>query len=209
MQMIRPRYETSHALIIGIDKYRYDTPLGYSFSDATAVSDVLRDRFGFRSENIAILLDDNATRDRINEAIARTAETSTHPDDRLFVFFAGHGMTFSSSVNEVGYLVPVDGDCNNRPSLIRWDSFLREADFAQAKHKLFVMDACYSGLAFSRALQAGASRFLKDILTRKCVQVLTAGKADQTVSDSGGPRSSHSVFTGHLLDALEGEGRFG
>lgn len=34
--------------------------------------------------------------------------------------------------------------------------------------------------------------------------MLTAGKADETVADSGGPRSGHSIFTGHLLDALEG-----
>lgn len=35
-------------------------------------------------------------------------------------------------------------------------------------------------------------------------RVLTAGKADETVADCGGPRPDHSIFTGHLLDALEG-----
>jgi hypothetical protein len=33
---------------------------------------------------------------------------------------------------------------------------------------------------------------------------LTAGKADETVSDGGGARPGHSIFTSHVLDALEG-----
>lgn len=66
------------------------------------------------------------------------------------------------------------------------------------------MDACYGGLAISRAVPPGSLRFLKDMLARYARQVLTAGKANEVVADSGGPRPGHSVFTGHLLDALEG-----
>lgn len=43
------------------------------------------------------------------------------------------------------------------------------------------------------------------MLKRYSRQVLTAGKADEAVADSGGPRPNHSIFTGHLLDALEGK----
>jgi len=35
--------------------------------------------------------------------------------------------------------------------------------------------------------------------------VISSGKANQTVSDAGGPIANHSVFTGHLLKALSGE----
>jgi hypothetical protein len=66
------------------------------------------------------------------------------------------------------------------------------------------MDACYGGLAITRTLSPGSGRFLKDMLQRYSRQVLTAGKADETVADSGGPRPGHSIFTGHLLDALDG-----
>ena len=66
------------------------------------------------------------------------------------------------------------------------------------------MDACYGGLAITRSLSAGATRFLKDMMLRGCRQVLTAGKADEVVSDSGGPLPNHSVFTGHLIEALKG-----
>ena len=41
------------------------------------------------------------------------------------------------------------------------------------------------------------------MLERLSRQAIAAGKADEIVSDGGGPRPEHSVFTGHFLDALE------
>jgi hypothetical protein len=67
------------------------------------------------------------------------------------------------------------------------------------------MDACYGGLALTRNLQPGSTRFLKDMMLRYSRQVLTAGKADEVVSDSGGPLPDHSVFTGHLIEGLRGK----
>ena len=88
-------------------------------------------------------------------------------------------------------------------TLISWDELTRSADLISAKHILFVIDACYGGVALSRSL-AGSYRFVKDVASRFSRQVLTAGKADEVVADSGGPRPGHSIFTGHLLDALDG-----
>jgi hypothetical protein len=42
------------------------------------------------------------------------------------------------------------------------------------------------------------------MLQRYSRQVLTAGKADEVVSDAGGTRLGHSIFTSHLLDGLDG-----
>ena len=88
------------------------------------------------------------------------------PNDRIFVFFAGHGMTQTGRRGEVGFLVPYDGDLGNLSTLIRWDDLTRNAELIVAKHILFVMDACYGGLAITRSLSAGSMRFLKDMLQR-------------------------------------------
>lgn len=109
----------------------------------------------------------------------------------------------------MGFLVPVDGDPSDLSTLLRWSTILDEASAIEAKHILFIMDACYSGLAFLRSLKHGTTRFLKDMLLRQSLQVVTAGKANQVVSDSGGPRPNHSIFTGHLLDALHGAAAVG
>lgn len=66
------------------------------------------------------------------------------------------------------------------------------------------MDACYSGLALLRGTPS--KRFLKDMVKRPSRQVLTAGKADQTVKDSGA-QTNNSIFTGYLLKALNGEAK--
>ena len=132
-------------------------------------------------------------------------QRSVESDDRLFVFFAGHGYTVSGKRGEVGYLIPVDGDPDDLSTLIRWDELTRNADLISSKHILYIMDACYGGLAVTRNIPQGSMRFLKDMLQRYSRQVLTAGKADEVVADSGGPRSGHSIFTGYLLDALEGD----
>ena len=105
----------------------------------------------------------------------------------------------------MGYLVPVDGDCTALETRIMWDELTRKADLIPAKHLLFVTDACYRGLGLIRTILPGARRFLKDMLGRYCRQVLTAGKADGVVADSGGPLVGHSVFTGHLLEGPRGK----
>jgi uncharacterized caspase-like protein len=200
-----PKYSSSFALVVGINAYKTAPPLGYAVSDATAVAGVLTSDFSFPKENVHLLLDDNATGAAIRECFLSFARDGCEVNDRLVVFFAGHGHTVRTSRAEVGYLVPWDGDCENLASLIRWDNLTRDADLIEAKHLLFVMDACYGGLAITRALKPGSMRFMKDMLLRRSRQVLTAGKADEVVADLGGPLPNHSVFTGHFLEALAGK----
>jgi len=204
MTKLRTSYNDSHALLIGIDTYKKSSPLGYAVSDATAVADALKSNFAFPDSNVRLLTNDSASHDAILEAFLDFALDKTDVNDRLFFFFAGHGFTIRSNRGEIGYLVPHDGNCSSLSTLIRWDELTRNADLIHAKHILFVMDACYGGLAITRAIQPGTMRFVKDMLLRPARQVITAGKADELVADSGGPRADHSVFTGHLLDAIDG-----
>ena len=199
---LKAQYTASHALVIGIDDYIHTSPLEYAVSDAKAVASVLEQKYKFAPGNIKLLLNEDAQRDNIMSSFLNYADRS-HPDDRLLVFFAGHGHTKTGYRGEVGYLVPQDGDSEQLSTLIRWDELTRNADLIPAKHILFIMDACYGGLALPR-LSAGAARFLKDMMLRRSRQVLTAGKADEVVSDAGGPLPNHSVFTGHLIEALKG-----
>lgn len=202
---LNSRYADSHALIIGIDKYKTAPPLSFAVSDAEAVADILKKQFGFPEKNVHFLTDKKATQSSIRQRFLSFASGGTDINDRVIVFFAGHGHTEPSSKGEVGFLVPYDGNPRDLSSMIRWDDLTRNADLIDAKHILFLMDACYGGLAITRAIRPGSMRFLKDMLLRRARQVLTAGKADEAVADSGGPLPDHSVFTGHLLEGLEGK----
>ena len=201
-----PTYGRSHALVIGIDDYEHAPRLAHARNDAEALARVLLQRFEFTKENVTILTDAGATKREILGVFLKYAQGgNVGNEDRIVVFFAGHGHTVSGRRGETGFLLPVDGDLSDLSTLIRWDELTRNADLISAKHMFFVMDACYGGLALSRnPVSAGSMRFLRDMLRRYSRQVLTAGKADEAVTDANGPRSGHSLFTGHLLDALEG-----
>jgi uncharacterized caspase-like protein len=203
--VISSRYENSHALVIGIDRYKSAPPLGYAVNDATAIARIFIENFGFPKQNVRLLVDKQATRSAIMKNYLSLAKDGTDINDRVIVFFAGHGHTARSRKGEIGFLVPYDGNTDAFSSLIRWDELTRNADLILAKHVLFLMDACYGGLAITRALKPGAMRFLKDMLIRTARQVLTAGKANEVVADLGGPLPNHSVFTGHLLQGLQGK----
>jgi hypothetical protein len=202
--MYKVTYGTSRALIIGINDYSHASPLGYAVQDAEGVAETLISDLSFSSEFVQVLLNEEATKSNILRAYMSLCQDGTNENDRLIVFFAGHGYTERARRGEVGFLVPFDGNTSDLSTLIRWDELTRNADLIQAKHILFLMDACYGGLAITRSLPLGSMRFMRDMMQRLSRQVLTAGKADELVADSGGPLPDHSVFTGHLINGLKG-----
>lgn len=201
--LLKPLYTGSRALIVGIDNYKSVSSLSYAVSDAEAMRDSLIDDLGFATEDIVCLLNENATKSAILREYLRFADTA-ELDDRIIFFFAGHGHTLTGIRGEVGFLIPFDADPGDLSSLVRWSDLTVNSELVRAKHMLFLMDACYGGLALTRSVPPGSARFLRDMLLRYSRQVLTAGKADEEVSDSGGPLPDHSIFTGHLILGLKG-----
>jgi uncharacterized caspase-like protein len=202
--LLKTHYTNSRALIIGINEYLNASPLSYAVSDAEEIRDVLINELAFPQENVTCLVNAAATKEKILQAFLSYTAQDVELDERIFVFFAGHGHTRTGIRGEVGFLVPYDADMDDFSTFIRWDELTRNSELVRAKHMLFIMDACYGGLALNRSLHAGSTRFLKDMMLRYSRQVITAGKADEEVSDSGGPLPNHSVFTGHLIEGLRG-----
>ena len=201
--ILKDSYEEHFALIIGINKYENLNNLEYAVNDAKAIKDILISKFNYKEENIKMLIDEQATHDNIMDEYYNLAK-NTAVNDSVLVFFAGHGSTYPSIDKDKGFLVPCDGTERKMNTLIGWDRLIGDSELIKAKHIFFIMDACYSGLALLRGNPS--KRFLKDIVRRQARQVLTAGKADQTVKDSGAP-TNNSLFTGYLLKALEGEAK--
>ena len=196
-------YASSWAILVGIDDYKKWPRLQYAVRDAEGMGQVLVQKFGFAPERVITLKNEQATRAGILAAFHdRLAHGGLQPNDRVFVFFAGHGATRRlSSGRDLGYIVPYDADPNNLAlDAIPMTEIQNIAESLPAKHALFVMDACYSGLGLTRG-GANAS-FLRDNARRLGRQMLTAGGTDQLVSD-GGP-NGHSVFTWSLLQGLGG-----
>lgn len=198
-------YANSWAILIGIDNYPKWPRLEYAVRDAEGVGQALTGKFGFAPERVITLKNEQATREGILAAFhGQLAHRGLQPNDRVFVFFAGHGATRKlSSGRDLGYIVPFDADPNNLATdAIPMTEIQNIAESLPAKHALFVMDACYSGLGLTRG--AANASFLRDNARRLGRQMLTAGGTDQLVAD-GGP-NGHSVFTWTLLQGLGGKG---
>lgn len=198
-------YSDSWAIVIGIDDYLRWPKLQYAVRDSQAIRETLVGKFGFAADHVVSLTNQEATRAAILGAFNdKLAHAGMKKNDRLFVFFAGHGATRQlSSGRDLGYIVPVDSDPGQMATdAIPMTELQNIAESVSAKHALFIMDACYSGLGLTRG--AGNANFLRDNGKRLGRQMLTAGGADQLVAD-GGP-NGHSVFTWALLQGLNGKG---
>ncbi|MFN0102298.1 MAG: YCF48-related protein [Bryobacteraceae bacterium] len=208
LKLFRP-YRSSYALVIAIGEYPPDS--GYR-KLPSAVPQARELEKTLRAQGFTVLpplYDRNATRAQIETAI-RTAPAG--PEDRLLVYFGGHGDDEKGFQNkEVGYLVPYDGrKADLWGTAIPLEKIGGEySTRLRAKHVLFALDSCQSGLAVSRGgavdpQSAEMKRFkaLADIegLTREPGRtILAAGTGGQDALDISG-----GIFTTALTDAIRG-----
>ena len=192
----------SWAVLIGINRYQHPRvpKLRYAVNDALALEQTLRAR-GFRPDRIVTLTDDKATKAAIEQLLGDELRQKLGPNDRLLVFFAGHGKTDQlRSGEEEGYLIPVDGDPTRLFSTAISMTALRQiSDRLSAKHILYIVDSCYSGYAiFNRSI---AEDLLEEMTKKPAIQILTAGRQQ----DEAQERAGHGVFTEVLIRGLSGD----
>jgi uncharacterized caspase-like protein len=187
---------------VGINAYRNVRPrLNYAVADAQAVAAALP-ALGFPPETTRVLLDGEATKARI-ETVLYKEFAGIGPDDRLLVYFAGHGETLPIRGGEEGYLLPVDADPDALPlTAIAMDDVKRIGQRLKAKHAFFAVDACFSGFALTRDVlpRTTTDEYLAAALREPAVQVLTAGRKGERAIEEGG----HGLFTRQLLEGLRG-----
>jgi uncharacterized caspase-like protein len=153
---------------------------------------------------VITLLNEDATREKILSVLGDTLSNpkKVQKDDRVVFFFAGHGVTRKlPSGRDLGYIIPFDAGAENfQGQAISMTNFQDISESIPAKHVLFIMDSCYSGLALTRG--QSVNNYLREVSRRTARQMLTAGGADEEVADNG--PNGHSVFTWTLLQGLEG-----
>jgi uncharacterized caspase-like protein len=99
--LLKTHYTRSRALVIGIDQYTHASPLEYAVSDADEFRQTLVDSLGFDVNDITFLANEAATRQAILKAFLRFSHEDIDVDERLIVFYAGHGHTRTGSRGEV------------------------------------------------------------------------------------------------------------
>ena len=197
-------YDNSYALIIGIDKYENVRSLDYAVKDAEDIQSMLVDKFHFKQDNIVLLKNEEATKTSIIQEFSNITNKA-RANDRVLIFFAGHGQTVDlPDGGEMGYLMPVNGDGSDLyVSAIGMEELRKISLISEAKHILYLIDACYGGIASigSRGLDAQSTPdYLQKITQYKSRQIISAGgRGEQVIEKS---EWGHSAFTKNLLSGL-------
>ena len=92
------------------------SPLTTAVNDATALAELLRGEHGYETT----LLTGEATgqpvtQERLAALFTQELSPQIGPDDRLLVYFAGHGVALDGDDGPTGYLIPQDA----RPTTAR------------------------------------------------------------------------------------------
>ena len=198
-------YENSWALIIGIDKYKNVPNLYYAVKDAESMQSMMVEYFDFPKENVKILLNEEATRYNIRRQFSEISKSAGN-NDRVLIFFAGHGETIDlPEGGEKGYLLPYDGDRDDLYlTAVPMDELRQIAFMSKAKHILYLIDACYGGIAAigTRGLDAlSTPNYIEKITKNKARQIITAGGRGEQVIEK--PEWGHSAFTLNLSRGLK------
>jgi uncharacterized caspase-like protein len=199
-------YDNSYALIIGINHYHNVDPLNYAVKDAVSIQHILINSFDFQAENTILLTDEEATKTSILQEFSNLTKKAGE-NDRVLIFFAGHGMTGDlPSGGELGYLIPVDGNIHNLYiSSIGMNEFHNISLMTNAKHMLYLVDACYGGISIYQPRGADykqtSNNYIKKITKNKSRQIITAGgRGEMTIEK---PEWGHSAFTLNLISGLQ------
>lgn len=154
------------ALLIGINRYAMSgSDLRGCVNDVHAVGQVLQDLYGFPLTGITTLVDEQATKTAMQEAIASLV-ASGKPGDVLYAHYSGHGSNVKDANGDEAdgrdeILCPHDLDWNDPLT----DDWLR-ATFDRldpAASLTVVMDCCHSGTNTREPIAPDApvrSRFL-------------------------------------------------
>lgn len=182
-----------HALVVGINNYRYLPKLGTAINDSQAIASLLQNKYGFK---VRILTD--ASRADILTAINSYRRIlSSH--DNLLIYYAGHGWLDKDA--DQGYWLPVNA---TRESQIEWvsnNAITSEIRAIQAKHIIVVADSCYSGkIARGLHIIKSTHDYFARISQKKARVVLSSGGLEP-VMDRGG-KGNHSVFASAFIDSL-------
>ena len=188
-----------HALVIGNDHYRQWVPLNTAIADATAVSTLLKDRYGFQ---VTLLKD--ATRKDILKSLNELRKTLTERD-QLLIYYAGHG--FLEPSIDRGYWIPIEGDLQDNSEWIEFPAITDLLQLIPAKQVLVVADSCFAGKLTRSALghvgpdavDQSRQGLLRELGNRKIRTALTSGGAKPVLDDGG---AGHSVFATAFLKVL-------
>jgi tetratricopeptide (TPR) repeat protein len=195
----------SYAVIVGIAAYpklaaKYQ--LHFPERDAQSIYTALISPEGgnFKAENIKVLTGAKASLAGIRQEIGTWLPSVAKGDDRVVIYFAGHGFIYQGKA----YLAPYDFDMAN----VTGTGYPMDELGAiiggkiHAKWKVLLTDSCHSGAITpedTESLNHGLGNLTQSLFS------LTASRDRESSYESPELEGGHGVFTYYVVKGLEGE----
>ncbi len=201
------RIPRSYALVIGIANYKnlpQKAQLLFPERDADAIYSILISPEGgnFRAENVKKLTGSRATLANIRNELESWLPSVTKDDDRVLIYFAGHG--FVHPTLKKAYLAPYDFD----PTRIAETGYSMDqlgkvaGSTIKGKWKVLLTDSCHSGALTPETDRAQINQSLLDV--GKSLFSMTASRDREQSFESEDWGGGHGIFTYYVVKGLEG-----
>jgi tetratricopeptide (TPR) repeat protein len=199
------RIPRSYALVVGIGNYQNlaaAQQLQFPERDAEAIYSILISTEGgnFRAENVHKVVGAKATLARLRHELEEWLPSVTKDDDRVLIYFAGHGFVYGGKA----YLAPYDIDLKNIAATgYAMDALGRDMGVKiKGKWKVLLTDSCHSGAinpdADIQLINGTLSNLNKSLFS------LTASRDRERSFESKDWGGGHGIFTYYVVKGLEG-----
>jgi len=159
-----------YAVVIGVEEFiGVETPdQEYIDETATRFYHKLLDSENWEEENIKFLLNENATKDKIHDAIVNWLDEKENANDIVVIYYMDHGWKTNLSDRKYGNAYVFTYNATSRyfdEDKISDKEFDSWADVLDSKHIAVILDHCYSGrmLAlrqFGRTVVAAGGKYI-------------------------------------------------
>jgi tetratricopeptide (TPR) repeat protein/uncharacterized caspase-like protein len=195
----------SYALVVGIARYKNlpeSAQLQFPERDAESIYSILISPEGgnFKAENVRKLIGPKATLANLRKELEEWLPSVTADDDRVLIYFAGHGFVNQNRA----YLAPYDISPDNIAATgYPMDDLGRVfGSRIKGKWKVLLTDSCHSGAITPGDDRQFINRKLLD-LTRN-VFSLTASRDRERSFESAEWGGGHGIFTYYVVKGMEG-----
>lgn len=184
----------THLLAIAIDDYLHCGKLANAVNDARALISVLVESYEFDPAFVYTLFDQEATYEKIDDALRSLSDKVEPGKDSVIIFFSGHGL-YDEHLDDA-FWIPVDAHFDRNRDYFPYDRIMRHVRAIPSLHTFLIVDSCYSGSVLVRERNLVGERLEKD----PSRWILASGR-NEVVPD--GVQGENSPFTTQLVNTLE------
>ena len=182
---------------IGIDNYQGFQPLNNAVKDVQDIRDILIEKYDFEASNTELLCNELATRENIIEKLIELRQLP--PEDKLLIYYSGHGYVFGKEKAQKGYWIPVDAKKDKLSGYID-NSIIKDwIQVYQVRHLLLISDSCFSESLITREATKGIFGAYPQWAAERSRYIFSSGKG--VVSD--GDPGKNSPFASQIINSLK------